>query len=451
MDKTEKKQIAAACGIANHLAERLDAHFSLQLWDGTTIPLGRNVDDRFAISISGPGVLGSLLRRPTLETLLRHYAAGNIDLKGSDLITFVEAGRGRRIKLRGRDLNKALLLRNALPLLVTPSKSIKPSHQFTADETGRVQEQRNEKDFIQFHYDVGNDFYALFLDSEMVYSCAYFTDWNNSLDQAQVDKLDMICRKLRLQTGERFLDIGSGWGALLCHAARHYGVTAHGVTLSQAQYDATIQKIQSLGLEDQVTVELRDYATLNGQYDKIASIGMYEHIGIANYPAYFRKINDLLADRGIVLNHGITRRAKASKRKFRKIRPEKRLILKYIFPGSELDHIGHTLEAMENQGFEIHDVEGWREHYALTCRLWHQRLLERSDEAVRLVGSERCRLWLAYLAGVSLAFADGSLRIYQTVASKHASKGPSAMPPTRADLYAERCWRAEALGDAGLP
>ncbi|HEX6144360.1 MAG TPA: class I SAM-dependent methyltransferase, partial [Geminicoccaceae bacterium] len=180
------------------------------------------------------------------------------------------------------------------------------------------------------------------------------------------------------------------------------------------------------------------YATLEGTYDKIASIGMYEHIGIANHPAYFRKINALLRDRGMLLNHGITRRAKKSGRKFRKIRPEKRLILKYIFPGSELDHIGHTLESMENEGFEIHDVEGWREHYALTCRLWHQRLVARRDEAIGCAGRERYRMWIAYLAGVSLAFADGSLRIYQTLATRHGAKGASTMPPTRAHLYADR-------------
>lgn len=438
MTETDQRRLAAARRIFEHLADLMNANFSVRLWDGTTIPLGREVDERYVISIGGPGVLGAILRRPTLETLMREYAAGRIDFHGGDLIAFMEAGRKRRIRIRGRELRKGYLVRHALPLLLTPADRTAVSHGFADDETGRRQERRNETDFIQFHYDVGNDFYALFLDREMVYSCAYFTDWANALDDAQHDKLDIICRKLRLQPGERFLDIGSGWGALVCHAARRYGVTAHGVTLSQAQYAYSIEKIHALGLEDRVTVELRDYATLDGTYDKIASIGMYEHIGIANYPAYFRKINDLLRDRGMVLNHGITRRAKRSKRKFGKIRPEKRLILKYIFPGSELDHIGHTLESMENHGFEIHDVEGWREHYALTCRLWHQRLFARRDEAIRSVGQERYRMWIAYLAGVSLAFADGSLRIYQTVATKHGSKGPSTMPPTRADLYVDR-------------
>jgi cyclopropane-fatty-acyl-phospholipid synthase len=247
----------------------------------------------------------------------------------------------------------------------------------------------------------------------------------------------MICRKLRLQPGERVLDIGCGWGGLICNAALNYGVQAHGVTLSQTQHDYAQEKIRRLGLADRVTVELRDYATLDGTYDKISSIGMYEHVGIANYPKYFGKLNSLLRDRGILLNHGITRRAKKSKRRFGMIRPEHRLFAKYIFPGGELDHIGHTCESLEACRFEVHDVENWREHYAQTTRFWYERLSSRKDEAVAIVGPERYRLWQAYLAGVSFAFRDGSMRIYQVVASKHSARGRAGLPPTRADLY--RC------------
>jgi cyclopropane-fatty-acyl-phospholipid synthase len=297
---------------------------------------------------------------------------------------------------------------------------------------------RPAEDLIRFHYDVGNDFYALFLDPQMQYSCAYFTDWGNSLAQAQHDKLEMICRKLRLRAGERLLDVGCGWGGLVCHAARHHGVIAHGITLSEAQHAFAREQIARQGLQERVTVELRDYRELEGSYDKIASIGMYEHVGIANYPTYFAKLHGLLGRRGLLLNHGITRRAKASRRAFRRLRPEKRLILKYIFPGSELDHIGDTVEVMEAAGFEVHDVEGWREHYALTTRLWAQRLAARRAEAEALVGAPRYRLWQAYLAGVSVNFTSGSLQIYQTLASRRA-RGAAGLPPTRADLYqAER-------------
>jgi len=177
----------------------------------------------------------------------------------------------------------------------------------------------------------------------MQYSCGYFTDPNNSLDQAQYDKLDIICRKLRLKPEEKLLDIGCGWGGLICHAAQNYGVKAHGITLSQKQLDYTTAKIKRLGLEDRITVELRDYSTLEDTYDKIASIGVFEHIGIANMPIYFQKIKSLLRDRGILLNHGISRHAKRTRRAARKIRAERRLLLKYIFPGSEIDNVGHTL------------------------------------------------------------------------------------------------------------
>ena len=425
----------AARNIFEHIAERIDTPFSIRLWDGSVVPLGRHTDHSHSIVISGPGVLGSILRWPTLETVLRHYAAGNIDFAGAGMLEFVELARRKKVKFKARDLNKSFLIRQALPLLLTPKDKVRLDQEYAGDETGRKQTHRDEKAFIQFHYDVGNDFYALFLDPEMQYSCAYFTDWTNSLAQAQRDKLDMICRKLRLQPGERFLDVGCGWGGLLCHAATRYGVTAHGVTLSQTQHDYAVEKVRRLGLEDRVTVELRNYEDLDGEYDKIASIGMYEHIGIANYPTYFTKLNTLLRDRGILLNHGITRRAKRSRRRFRRIRPEKRLILKHIFPGAELDHIGHSVEVMESHGFEIHDVECWREHYALTCRLWHERLVDNEAAAIAHVGRERYRMWIAYLAGVSFAFRDGSLRIYQTVATKHRSKGPSGLPPTRADLY----------------
>ncbi|MCG8585485.1 MAG: cyclopropane-fatty-acyl-phospholipid synthase family protein [Pirellulales bacterium] len=432
-------QLRAITDTLTKVGDALDLRVSVKLWNGDVIPLGKNPDPNLLISLASPGVVGSLLRKPTAENLLRHYATGGVDLVGGNLIEFREAVRmqgSSRKKLKA--LPKGPLLRNAIPFLFAKTKSQSVENAFADDAIGRQESKRNNKDYIQFHYDVGNEFYKLFLDKEMQYSCGYFTDRNNSLEQAQLDKLEMICRKLRLEPGEKMLDIGCGWGGLICYAAQHYGVKAHGITLSQQQHDLVQEKIKRLGLTDLVTVELRDYSLMEGQFDKIASIGMFEHIGVANYPRYFKKVRSLLKNRGILLNHAIARSSKRTKKKARYVRPERKLLLKYIFPGSELTSVGFTSDAMEHEGFEVHDCEAWREHYALTCKAWCERLTSHRDEAIKLVGEERYRLWAAYLAGASCGFADGGIKIYQVVATKRAGKGASGLPLTRADLYEDR-------------
>jgi cyclopropane-fatty-acyl-phospholipid synthase len=283
---------------------------------------------------------------------------------------------------------------------------------------------------------LSNAFYTLFLDPEMQYSCAYFADPAADLAAAQQAKLDMICRKLRLQPGNRLLDIGCGWGGLICHAARKYAVQAHGVTLSDAQYEYAREKIARSGMQQRVTVELKDYRLLSGEYDCIASIGMFEHVGSDNHAAYFAKLHDLLRPRGVMLHHAITRPAKRNERAFRRKRPEYAALVNYIFPGCELDHIGNTLANLERGGFEVHDVEAWREHYGRTTRVWCQRLYASREAAAQEVGEAKTRLWLLYLAGVALAFERGTIGIFQTVATRRA-RGPSGLPTTRADLYAD--------------
>ncbi|TWU30557.1 class I SAM-dependent methyltransferase [Novipirellula artificiosorum] len=429
-------QLKSIKDILNTVAEPLDLNVSVRLWNGEVIPLGNQVCGKYTIAISGPGVIGSLMRRPGLETLVRLYATGHITFEGGDLIDFSEAlktNRSNRKKLK--QVSKSMLIKRTLPFLFAKTEVADLSQGFRDDMVGRDESKRKNTDYIQFHYDVGNEFYRLFLGSEMQYTCAYFRDWSNSLDQAQQDKLDMICRKLRLQPGDTMLDIGCGWGGLICYAAKHFGVKSHGITLSKEQYEHTKVKIDQLGLRDQVSVEICDYADHQGTYDKISSIGMSEHIGIANYPRYFNKINSMLRDRGIMLNHAIARSAKRSKKHAAKIRPERAFLLKYIFPGSELTPVGMTTDFMEQSGFEVHDVESWREHYALTTRFWCKNLSANEDRAIELVGPERYRLWVAYLAGASGGFTAGSIKIFQVVASKKASKGVSGMPPTREHLY----------------
>lgn len=439
---SDQRRLNAAIIIIQHVAAVLDLPISIRLWDGTMVPLGKNADSRHFLSVEGAGVCGSLLRRPSLGTLYRLYASGCIDVHGADFMTFLEIVQDRRKQKGGKVVRRRLRTgfpwRSILPLLTAPEPPDDLSHRYCGDETGYSQTKRKNKELIQFHYDVSNEFYALFLDSQMLYSCGYFTDWTNSLDQAQQDKLDLICRKLRLKPGERFLDIGSGWGSLLCHAAQHYGVTAEGVTLSQGQHDYTVEKIARLGLQDRVTVSLRDYSTLEGTYDKISSIGMYEHVGITNYPAYFKKVLSLMDDHGIFLNHGITRRSKLNATTAGRISASRRVLLMYIFPGSELDDIGHTIQVMEGCGLEVYDVENLRPHYGRTCRLWYERLLAQSETAIQQVGYVRFRMWLVYLAAVARTFDRGAMRIYQTVATKRAMIAGNMLPPTRSDLYSDQ-------------
>lgn len=433
--RRHERQLIAAQKLIEQLATRFQSTVSVRLWDGSIHPLGPEADSRLILSISGPGVIGSLLRWPTADNLLRHYALSHIDFEGADLLTFLDALRGNSRQSRDKRLSKMSIIRSLLPFLTEPAHSTAVDNIYEGNVSGRDRQQAENRDYVSFHYDVSNEFYELFLGEEMVYTCAYFRDWNESLDEAQFNKLDMICRKLRLQPGESLLDIGFGWGGLLCHAAQNYGVRAHGITLSVEQLQYAEAKIQRLGLQDRVTVEVRDYADLEGQFDKVASICMYEHVGIDNLPAFMKKVHSLLPAHGLFLLQGITRPGKATLKEFRKLRPERRLLARHIFPGAELDHLGHMVQSMETSGFEVADVEGWRNHYIRTCRLWSESLYENREEAIRLVGPEKYRMWLLYLVGCSEAFRNGGARLYQVLAERTAKKQPSGLPATREDLY----------------
>ena len=425
--------LAAARRLVALLRTAIDAPVAVRLWDGGIEPLGTTAATGPVIAIHTPGVLPSLIRRPSLDRLIRHYAHGRIDVEGGTLVDLAHAFGERSLGRSLGRLDRPALARALLPFVLARGDPADATRGYADDSTGKGRRAGDNKSFISFHYDVGNAFYGLFLDPEMVYSCAYFPSWGAELATAQVAKLEMICRKLRLQPGERMLDIGFGWGGLACHAARHHGVHVHGITLSEQQLAFTRDKVKALGLADRVTVELRDYQEMTGRFDKIASIAMYEAIGLADNAAYFEKLRSLLAEDGLLLNHSIARGAKPPGKRFGR-RAEHRAIQRYIFPGGELEDVGSTVATMERAGFEVHDVEGWRWHYARTTRLWCERLTARRAEAERLVGAETFRIWVAYLAGVSIAFERGSLRLFQVLAGKRA-KGAPAVPPTRADLY----------------
>ncbi len=430
---SDTRHLKAIRKLAALIREEVDAHFSLRLWDGSLEPLGRAPVSGLALRIGSPGVLTSLLRWPTLDRVLRHYANGRIDIEGSILDLAEPLALDREYRRRFKRIGKGKALRILAPLTLGKADHPDAARDFGADAEGAGRKEGDNKRFIQFHYDVGNDFYRLFLDPEMQYSCAHFPHWEATLEEAQVHKLDMICRKLRLKPGERMLDIGCGWGGLLCHAVQNYGVHGHGVTLSEEQLAFAREKVERLGIADRVTLELVDYREAAGRFDKISSVGMYEHIGLDNIPEYFGTVRRLLADDGLFLNHAISRGAKRRKARFAS-RPEQRALQKYIFPGGELDDIGHTVSEMEITGFEIHDVEALRPHYRKTTRIWCDRLTARRAEAEALVGPETYRIWVAYLAGCSFAFQRGSARLYQTLAGK-SPKGMPPVPPTRGDIY----------------
>jgi cyclopropane-fatty-acyl-phospholipid synthase len=344
-----------------------------------------------------------------------------------------------RPRVRSKDilktLDKTLALRTALQFLFVPRGGPWPLEQVRGDKAARDGSEKTNRENVQYHYDLSNDFYALFLDPEMVYTCAHFTEPHDDIARAQRDKLDTICRKLRLKPDETFLDIGCGWGALPIHAARHYGVRAHGVTLAEEQYIFAKEKVARLDLQDRVTFEFKDYSRLDGAFDKIASIGMFEHVGRDNYETYFKTMHRLLKSDGLYLHHAIARPAKRTDREFfRKHSAEFDAIGRYIFPGGELDHLGMSIANLERHGFEVHDVEAWREHYARTTRLWHDRLLANFAAAEREVGAVKTRMWLIYLAGVSIGFERARIGIFQTLASKR-KRGASGVPLSRADLY----------------
>ncbi|NIX75333.1 class I SAM-dependent methyltransferase [Microvirga terricola] len=412
----------------------LDLSFGFELWDGSTVPVDL-APHAMRLVIARESVIASLLRRPTLDTVINAHVAGLLDLKNGTIFDLAAQRPRGKVARQLRGVSKLKALKTAFQFLKAPANMPRPLDGVKDNPDARDGKPETNKRNVAYHYDVSNEFYQLFLDPEMVYTCAYFTpDWHNDIAKAQFDKLDMICRKLRLQPGERFLDIGCGWGALICHAAQHYGVKATGVTLAEEQAKIAREKIARLGLQERVKVVLKDYTQMEGEFDKISSIGMFEQVGLRNHAEYFSSVNRLLRPRGLYLHHTIARRAKRSDKAFQKLKPEYKALTRYIFPGGELDHLGMSVANLERHGFEVHDVEAWREHYQHTTRLWWENLNARRAEAEALVGPEKTRMWLIYLAGCSLAFERAAVGVNQTLASKR-TRGPAGLPSTRADLY----------------
>ena len=406
---------------------------AVRLWDGIVISLGRD-SPAATIVVHTAKLLRELVWRPDPLRLAEAYFFGEVDVEGDLCALLTQKAHLQSLTLSMRDrlslFSTALLSCGGSALVRRDDASVRWSKPLQA-RVSRKHSKAHNREAIAFHYDVSNAFYRLWLDEQMVYSCGYFNDPGESLDQAQRNKLDLICRKLRLNAGERLLDIGCGWGALICWAAQHYGARVHGITLSRQQYEYAKTKIRDLGIEEQVTVELRDYRDLpnDAVFDKVASIGMFEHVGLKNLPTYFGVVRRVLKPGGLFLNHGITENAED---RHKTVGTE--FIRRYVFPDGELDSVSSVQRVMERTGFEIWDVEGLRPHYALTLRRWVGRLEAQHKEALAHVSEATYRVWRLYMAGCAVQFEHGAIGVYQILAANRR-EGFVDVPLTRRDIY----------------
>ncbi len=423
----------------------VDRSVALRLWDGTTLRLGKAAtgesEPRFTLVCRNPGVVRSMVLGRDPLRLAEAFFRGDLDIEGDFFAALSLKDRLDSIRLSFHDRLRALF--TALRLRAPNDARPGPVGHLSAlhGRAVKAHSKTENRAAISFHYDVSNEFYRLWLDEERVYSCAYFTSPDESLDQAQHNKLEHICRKLRLRSGERLLDIGCGWGALVCWAASRHGVRAHGITLSRRQFEYTQHRIRAEGLQDQVTVELRDYRDLadEGAYDKVSSVGMFEHVGLANLPSYLAIVRRVLRPGGLFLNHGITHDEEGWNKTL-----ASEFINRYVFPDGELDCVSNIQLRMERAGFEIHDVEGLRPHYALTLRHWVQRLETNREAALREVDEPTFRVWRLYMAACALEFESGGTGIYQILASRR-NGGEWPVPLSRGDLYAGRDSRLDSV------
>lgn len=411
--------ISAGHRIITTLLAGYQGPVAVRLWDGSLFNSSK--DTLCVLHFHHPGVLRALVLRRNLVTLAEAFIAGHVAVTGEFGSLFELESHFKNIKPDYRVCMK--LFFDALRLT-----SLNKTCYQQNIKAGKSQ-QKNSRKAIAHHYDVGNDFYRLWLGQNMVYSCAYFRNAEQSLDEAQSDKLDYLCRKLRLKSGQSLLDIGCGWGALALWAAQHYGVTVHGITLSEEQYALASDRVKKAGLENCVSIELKDYRDLPDEavYDRVVSVGMFEHIGVKNFPQYFGKIKQILKPGGLFLNHGITIKDAQCKS------PLKRFMNQYIFPDGELARISDVNDAMEKAGFEIVDVESLRRHYALTLHHWVKALEANMKKATELTSIETYRLWRLYMSGCAYYFDEGTMNVHQVLAGHQHENLPH--PLRRDDLY----------------
>ncbi len=378
----------------------------LQLWNGRHFDFSTRAPE-VTIRVPTPSSLTYLLN-PTLDNLGRAYVEGKLEVEGH--------------------LRAVIEVANTLA-----EQGFEHGSRFGQLFKPRAHSRKLDASAIQYHYDVSNAFYQCFLDPNMVYSCAYYESGTEDLATAQIKKIDHILNKIQVKPGEHLLDIGCGWGALVIRAAQRYGARCTGITLSKNQYALATERVAAAGLSDRVRIELVDYRDIDGRFDRITSVGMFEHVGLKNLPLYFSRMRDLLADDGLAMNHGIctTNTDHATARY-----GAGEFIEHYVFPEGELPHIGTVLMAMQDGGLEALDVENLRRHYARTCATWADNF-ERNAERIRTqVDERRYRIWRIYLAGCAHAFENDWISLYQVVCSK-AGRSAKTLPWSRRYMYDE--------------
>lgn len=393
---------------------------TIRFWDGSEL----SADRPAAVVVRDPAAVVHLLRAPGQLGLARAWVDGSLDVEGDLEVVLSARNAFAGVRVSARDRARLALAATR----VLGVGGLRPARvpAIEARLGGRLRSLARDRDAVRHHYDVSNRFYQLVLGPTMVYSCAYFASSQETLEAAQDRKLDLICRKLALREDERLLDIGCGWGSLLIHAARHWGVSGLGVTLSEPQAQLARSRIAEQGLADRVEIRVQDYREVaDGPFDKIASVGMYEHVGRDELSHYVRVVKNLLRPGGLFLNHGISRLAPHAPK------PDP-FVSRYVFPDGELHPVTDIVGAMESFGLEVRDVESLRDHYSLTLRHWLANLDTNREQAIAEVGPQRERVWRLYMLGSALSFEAAEISVHQVLAARPGA--PHGLPLDRVRL-----------------